>query len=126
MSIAENYVAAVQNIILNSGQSSESAVQSASRIDGGGVLIVVSEVSPENRLFGILQKSLPLTNVAISEDLVGQKSCAHVLFPEEAMQRTRAVQLAEVTPLPRALLTGSNVFLSIAGLVFITYLAAAI
>ena len=118
MSLVETCTYAVKNTLSNS----ESTIESIARVDGGGVLVKVNRAS--EGLVNRLRQTFPLATVALAEDLCGSTMCAHVLFPSTSAQRNHAFWLARGLRLSRVLLVGSNCFLFMALLVFLTTVVA--
>lgn len=110
------YVDAVKNTLCNS----ESKIESVAKVDGG-VLVRVNHAS--EALVCRLKGLLPLSNVALAEDLTGSSNSVHILFPEKEAQHKKAIFLARKTCLSRVLVVTSNAFFITALISFVTYVA---
>ena len=110
------YVDAVRNTLYNS----ESKIESVAKVDGG-VLVKVNHAS--EALVCRLRELLPLSNVALAEDLTGSATSAHILFQEKNAQHKKAILLARKTCLSRVLVLTSNAFFITAVISFVAYVA---
>jgi hypothetical protein len=118
MPLTATCTSAVKNTLSNS----ESTIESIAKVDGDGILLKVNRAS--EGLVNRLRQTFPLATVALAEDLCGSTACAHVLFPSIGAQRNHALSLARGMRLSRTLLLGSNCFLFMALLVFVTAVVA--